>query len=318
MTVKPEYIYPEKIIIGTRGSPLALVQANMVKYQIDKIGQNISVELRVIRTSGDWSASDGEVALQACAGGKAQFAKEIEEALLREEIDIAVHSMKDMETELPDGLIIPYMLPREDNRDALLSINSQNIRDLPDGCTVGTVSVRRKSFLLNARPDLNIVPLRGNVQTRIDKLKSGQVDATLLACAGLNRLGLSDEITSVIDRDVMLPSVGQGAVGIEKRRADVDKISFIGQFSCCNTYICVEAERAVLRSLGGSCHTPVGVHATYEGGVINLVVKVVSLDGKDVWSKDISDSVGSVEEAVAIGSKIGKQLRSLVPEGVLG
>lgn len=318
MTVKPQYSYPDKVVIGTRGSPLALVQANMVKDKLVEIGQNVEVELRIIRTSGDWSPSDGEVALQALEGGKAQFAKEIEEALLRKEIDIAVHSMKDMETLLPEGLVIPFMLPREDNRDAFLSVNSQNIHDLPRGCTVGTVSTRRKAFLLHRRPDLNVVPLRGNVQTRIDKLKSGQVDATFLACAGLNRLGLAEEITSIIDCDDMLPSVGQGAVGIEMRQEDVKRLSFISQLSCAETYVCVVCERAVLHALGGSCHTPVGVYATLDGDEMHLRVKVVSLDGKDIWAEDVRANIASQDEAVAFGSKIGEQLRGLIPEGVLG
>lgn len=318
MTVKPQYSYPKKVVIGTRGSPLALVQANMVKDELVGIGQNIDVELRIIRTSGDWSPSDGEVALQALEGGKAQFAKEIEEALLRKEIDIAVHSMKDMETILPEGLVIPFMLPREDNRDAFLSVNSQNIDDLPEGCTVGTVSARRKAFLLHKRPDLNVVPLRGNVQTRLDKLKAGQIDATFLACAGLNRLGLAHEITSIIECDDMLPSVGQGAVGIEIRQEDVMRLSFIAKFSCENTCICVACERAVLRALGGSCHTPVGVFATYRDGAMHLRVKVVSLDGKDIWSEDIRANIASNNEADALGAKIGEQLKLLVPKGVLG
>ena len=318
MTVKPEYSYPDKVVIGTRGSPLALVQANMVKDKLVDIGQNIDVELRIIRTSGDWSPSDGEVALQALEGGKAQFAKEIEEALLRKEIDIAVHSMKDMETALPEGLVIPFMLPREDNRDAFLSVNSQNIHDLPSGCAVGTVSARRKAFLLHKRPDLNVVPLRGNVQTRIDKLKSGQIDATFLACAGLNRLGLAEEITSIIDCDDMLPSVGQGAVGIEMRQEDVKRLSFISQLSCDETYVCVVCERAVLHALGGSCHTPVGVYATLDGDGMYLRVKVVSLDGKDIWAEDVRANISSQDEAVAFGSKIGERLRALVPKEVLG
>ncbi|PCJ98203.1 MAG: hydroxymethylbilane synthase [Zetaproteobacteria bacterium] len=318
MTVKSEYTYPEKVVIGTRGSPLALVQANMVKDEIVKIGQNIDVKLVIITTSGDWRPEDGEVRLQALEGGKAQFAKEIEEALLCKEIDIAVHSMKDMETILPEGLIIPFMLPREDSRDVLLSVNSQNILDLPVGCTVGTVSARRQAFLLNMRPDLNVVPLRGNVQTRIDKLKAGQVDATFLACAGLNRLGLSHEITSIIECDDMLPSVGQGAIGIEMRDVDMERLSFIGQFSCENTFICVECERSVLRALGGSCHTPIGVSATYDGGEIHLRVKIISVDGKDVWVEDVRTEIGSYADAVQFGSNVGERLKDVVPKEVLG
>ncbi len=307
----------EKIIIGTRGSPLALIQANIVKDKIAKISQDVDISLNIIKTSGDWKPSDGEVYLNASKGGKAQFSTEIEDALLSGEIDIAVHSMKDMETILPDGLIIPYMLPREDVRDAYLSNISQNIHDLPSGCLVGSASVRRKAFLLNKRPDLKVEPFRGNVQTRIDKMQSGQVDATFLACAGLNRLGLEHEITSIVSVDDMLPAVGQGAVGIEIRASDADKLSFIGLISCSETYICVEAERAVLRALGGSCHTPVGVYACLKSGYMRLRVKVMSLDGASVFSEDKRAVIASHDEAVEFGKKIGNRLKSIVPREVL-
>lgn len=318
MTVKPEYKYPEKIVIGTRGSPLALVQANIVKDKIAKIGQNIDVTLRIIRTSGDWSPQDGEVRLEALEGGKAQFAKEIEEALLSGEIDIAVHSMKDMETVLPEGLVIPFMLPREDVRDAFISEKASVISDLPQGAIVGTASVRRQAFLLNKRPDLNVVPFRGNVQTRLGKLRDGQVDATFLACAGLNRLGMAGEVTSAIEIDEMLPAVGQGAVGIEIRSSDIEKMSFITQFSCLKTYVCVECERGVLRALGGSCHTPVGVHATFDNGSIDLRVKVVSLDGTQCWSDEDTGICNGVNDAISLGERVGVRLKGIVPDGVLG
>ncbi len=317
MTVKPEYEIPEKIVIGTRGSPLALAQANMVKDILDNTGYDIDVSLRIIRTSGDWKPEDGEVRLEALEGGKAQFAKEIEEALLVGEIDMAVHSMKDMETVLPDGLIIPYMLPREDVRDAFLSSNSQNIHALPMGSVVGTVSVRRQAFLLHQRPDLRVVPFRGNVQTRIDKMKDGQVDGTFLACAGLNRLGLSDEISSILSVDEMLPSVGQGAVGIEIRQSDFQKMSFIDQYSCFNTVVCVECERGVLRALGGTCHTPVGVYATWNKGEIYLRVQVVSPNGEAMWGEDVRAEINTVKDAVAFGEEIGRVLKPKIPDGIL-
>ncbi len=317
MTVKPEYKIPEKIVIGTRGSPLALAQANMVKDILDNTGYNIAVSLRIIKTSGDWRPEDGEVRLEALAGGKAQFAKEIEEALLAGEIDMAVHSMKDMETVLPDGLVIPYMLPRENVRDAFLSNKVRKISDLPMGSVVGTTSVRRQAFLLHQRPDLQVVPFRGNVQTRIDKMKSGQVDATFLACAGLNRLGLADEISSALPIDEMLPSVGQGAVGIEVREDALQGLSFFSQYSCFNTCVCVNCERGVLRALGGTCHTPVGVYACWNDGEIHLRVKVVSPDGTSMWSEDVRANISNVEEATAFGEEIGRQLKLKVPEGIL-
>ncbi len=317
MSVKPQYNYPEKIVIGTRGSPLALWQANKVKYEIASIGQNIDVTIRIIKTSGDWCPSDGEKRLDALQGGKAQFAKEIEEALLDGKIDIAVHSMKDMETILPEGLVIPFMLPRADFRDGFLSNNAQNIDDLPDGCTVGTSSVRRQAFLLNKRPDLKVVPFRGNVETRISKLRKGQVDATFLAIAGLFRLGLMEEVSSIVDIDDMLPSVAQGAVGIEIRKDDSKKLSFIDQLSCLDTVLCVECERAVLRELNGSCHTPVGVLAQLDSGDIHIRACVISSDGKDKWYHEGRAKVSIVDEAIALGSRVGSRLRQMVPTNII-
>ncbi len=317
MSVKPEYSYPKKIVIGTRGSPLALAQTCMVRELIDSIGQGVRVEVRVILTSGDWKPEDGEVRLNALAGGKAQFAKEIEEAMLAGDIDIAVHSMKDMETVLPDGLVIPFMLPREDARDAFLSSKFKTINDLPIGAVVGTASARRQAFLLHKRPDLKTVTFRGNVQTRIDKLRNGQVDATFLACAGLNRLGLSHEITSVMDMGDMLPAVGQGAVGIEIRESDMRKLSFLGQFLCSNTYRCVEAERGVLRALSGSCHTSVGVHAVLDDMLMRLRVQVVSPDGSVSWGDDVSEVITSDIDARIFGETIGNRLKKNIPQGIL-
>lgn len=317
MSVKSEYTYPEKIVIGTRGSPLALWQANKVKSEIDNIGQKIDVTIRIIKTSGDWRPADGEKRLEALEGGKAQFAKEIEEALLAGAIDIAVHSMKDMETVLPVGLAIPFMLPREDVRDMFLSNKAQNIHDLPKGSVVGTASVRREAFLLSVRPDLKVVPFRGNVQTRLDKLNAGQVDATFLAAAGLHRLGMIDKAQSFLDLGDMLPSVGQGAVGIEIREGDAQKLSFLGQFSCIKTVVCVECERAVLRALDGTCHTPVGVLATLEGKVLSLDVCVVSPDGKNTWREKEQITIERDEDAVHFGRSVGLRLKARVPAFVL-
>lgn len=317
MPVKSEYQPPEQIIIGTRGSPLALMQTNMVKDLIAEYSPDTKVEIKVITTSGDWKPEHGEVPLAASKGGKAQFAKELEEALLAGAIDMAVHSMKDMETVLPEGLVIPCMLPREDVRDAFLSDIAQNISDLPRGSVVGTVSVRRAAFLLNRRPDLKVVPLRGNVQTRINKMRSGQVDATFLACAGLNRLGMSGEITSIIEVDEMLPAVGQGAVGVEVRQADFNLISLIGQFKCEKTYRCVEAERGVLRTLGGSCSTSVGIVSYLDGETLRLRVQVVAPDGSEVWERDETREVQTDQEAIDFGEELGQQLKMLVPSELI-
>lgn len=317
MTVKRDYDQVEEITIGTRGSALALWQAHKVRDELVKIRRGLVVNIKIIKTSGDWRPEDGEVRLEALEGGKAQFAKEIEEAMLAGQIDIAVHSMKDMETELPDSLVIPYMLPREDVRDAFLSDIAQNIDDLPEGSVVGTASVRRQAFVLKRRPDLKIVPFRGNVQTRIGKLRDGQVDATFLACAGLNRLELSHEISAVVPTDVMLPSVGQGAIGIEMRESDLVRLSYISQISCEETVLKVTAERAALNALGGSCHTPVGVLSTLDNGKMSLVVEVVSPDGENSWREEQSDEVTSVDDAQRLGRAVGKALVGHVPKDIL-
>lgn len=312
MTVKPE-----KLVIGTRGSPLALWQAHKVRDELAKIRQKIAFEVNIINTSGDWCPQDGEVRLKECEGGKGQFAKEIEEALLAGKIDLAVHSMKDMETTQPQGLVIPFMLPREDARDAFLSGIAKDIGSLPVGAVVGTASVRRGAFLLNKRPDLKIVPFRGNVHTRIEKLRSGQVDATLLACAGLKRLGLEHEIASVIEIEDMLPAVAQGAIGIEIRSQDQGILTFISQISCFNTVLCVECERSVLRELDGSCHTPVGVYAILEGNALFVQVQVISPDGTFSYADEMCSVVRNIAEAQILGQQLGKRVKPHIPAGIL-
>ncbi|MFP4465062.1 MAG: hydroxymethylbilane synthase [Alphaproteobacteria bacterium] len=326
MTVKPEYEYPKKIVIGTRGSALALWQARFVADKIANIGQGIEVEVRDIKTSGDWKPCQGEVRLDALQGGKAQFAKEIEEALLNGQIDMAVHSMKDLETVLPDGLIVPYVLARADARDAFLSAHDgvRHFRDLPRFSVVGTASVRRQAFLLSQRPDLKVVPIRGNVETRIEKLKSHQVDATFLAMSGLQRLGLEQEASCILPVEEMLPAAGQGAIGIQIRENDAYKMSFVSQIYCFDTTICVSCERAVLAALGGGCHTPVGVYARFEAdengagsGVLDVTARVLSPDGRENWEQCARQYVLGLEQACAIGHSMGTYLKGCVPPMVL-
>ncbi len=316
MTVKHSNL-PNKIRIGSRGSPLALAQVELVRCALQKVAPQMETELVVIKTSGDWTPAHGEVALEADNGGKGQFAKEIEEALLAGEIDCAVHSMKDMETDLPGGLMLEHMLPREDARDALLCNSGAGLDDLKDGAIVGTVSPRRSAFLKELRPDLKIVPIRGNVQTRIDKLQDGMVDATMLACAGLNRLGLSGEISEILDVERFLPSGGQGAVGIELRIADIELHPVFAQISCEETVLCVMAERAVLDVLGGSCHTPIGVHAVLDGTQIYLRARLVSLDGRHVYLEEARENVISKKQARDLGARVGAALKEKVPHDLL-
>tara|TARA_B100000780_G_scaffold278603_1_gene252742 strand:+ start:1675 stop:2643 length:969 start_codon:yes stop_codon:yes gene_type:complete len=311
----------EKIKIGTRGSPLALKQTDMVSQALRAVRPDLEIAVEIIKTSGDWKPSDGEVPLSAQNGGKAQFAKEIEAAMLRGDIDIAVHSMKDMESFLHDDLVIPWMLPREDARDALicgdLAKNSQKIHDLPMGCRVGSASVRRGAFIRALRPDLKVEPFRGNVQTRLQKLKSGQVDVTLLAVAGLNRLGIANEMSAIIPVEDMLPACAQGAVGIELRKDMLDELSFIGQISCEKTVACVSAEREVLRALVGSCHTPVGAYAIWDGNEIFLRAQVCSLDGQRSFKAEGRKVITEPGDAVALGADIGQALKQKTPDDVL-
>lgn len=307
----------KELRLGTRGSRLAMIQANMVRDAILKIAPEMNVEIVKILTSGDWKPSDGETRLSEEDGGKGLFAKEIERELINGNIDIAVHSMKDMESFLPEGLIIPWMMPREDARDTFICGNiSKNVRkiaDLPKGCVVGTSSVRRAAFLLNKRPDLQIQPFRGNVQTRLDKLKTGQVDLTMLAYAGLKRMGLEDEATCILEMDDMLPAAAQGAVGIEILESRMDELSFIGQINCEKTYVCVSAEREALRILDGSCHTPIAAHATLEGEEMHVRAAVCSLDGSQIFKSETKGFAGSLKDAVRLGQIVGEDLKLQAP-----
>lgn len=310
----------QRLKLGTRGSPLALKQADMVRTHLKRVHPDLDVEIITILTSGDWKPSDGETRLSEEKGGKGQFAKEIEQALVRGDIDIAVHSMKDMESNLPDGLEIPWILPREDARDVLilnsdLSKNIQKMSDLPHGCRVGTSSVRRTAFALSKRPDLVIEPFRGNVQTRLDKLAAGQVEATFLALAGLKRLGLDGQINGIIlEPEDMLPAAAQGAVGIEILSSRKNYLSFIGQISCEKTYSCVAAEREALRILDGSCHTPIGAYATWQDGdTMRLRIQVTALDGLQSIVRDEMVQIHNPEEARTFGARLADGIKTNAP-----
>lgn len=309
--------------IGTRGSPLALAQAKHVQNSIKNIRPEIETQIVEILTSGDWKPEHGENALNEADGGKGLFAKEIEKSLLSKDIDIAVHSMKDMETELPDGLEIPFVIKRENYSDCLIlskkiTNNVQRISDLPKGCTVGTSSVRRKAFLLNLRPDIHVIPMRGNVYTRLDKLERGYCDATFLAIAGLNRLGLASVADVVLDEDEFLPAASQGAVGIEVRSDKKEELSFLNDLNCIETQLCVSAEREALRVLDGSCHTPIAALARLGGeNRMWLVVRIVSLDGVDLFEASMSLTVKALNDAINLGHQVGLLLKDQIPEDIL-
>ncbi|MBM3489358.1 MAG: hydroxymethylbilane synthase [Alphaproteobacteria bacterium] len=293
--------------LGTRGSPLALAQALAVRTRLLAAHAGLeeeAVPLVVIRTSGDRIQDQPLSAL----GGKGLFTKEIEEALLAGEIDLAVHSMKDVPTVLPAGLSIDCLLPREDPRDAFLSPRFAGLAALPAGARVGSSSLRRQAQLRHRRPDLTLVDFRGNVDTRLRKLAEGQVDATLLAVAGLNRLGLAACITAVLPAETMLPAVAQGAIGIE-RRADDDRLAaFLAPLNCATTAARIAAERAMLAVLDGSCRTPIAALAELDGTGCHLRGEILTPDGRQVHR---AERRGSADEAAALGRDLGRELRRL-------
>jgi len=290
-----------KIVIGSRGSQLALWQANWVKSELERINGNVEVSIQIIKTSGD---KIQDVPL-AKIGGKGLFVKEIEEALLAHEIDIAVHSMKDVPMKLPRELQMAVVTERESPWDAVISKNGEKIADLPEGATVGTSSLRRSSQLLRYRPDLKIEMLRGNLDTRLKKLDEGQYDAIILAAAGLNRLGWADRITEEISREILLPAMGQGALGLETRINDVDVQKFICDLDHEATHWAVDAERAFVDILDGGCQVPIGAYATVDGGEITVRGLVAGLDGKTIYQLD---KTGPVYDADKLGRELGNEL----------
>lgn len=307
----------QKLRIGTRGSRLALTQTNLVAEALRGAHPDLDIEIVEILTSGDWKPSDGETRLMEAKGGKGQFAHEIEQRILAGEVDCGVHSMKDMPSFLPEGLKIEHFLPRADARDAFLSAKYHRLEDLPEGATVGTSSLRRQAFLLAKYPHLTIVPFRGNVPTRIEKMQQGQVDATFLAMAGTDRLGLSGHITKILKPEEFLPACGQGVIGVEIRTGEEDIASLFSAISCRMTTLCVTAERAALQVLDGSCHTPVGAYAVLDGNQMYLRVAVAQPDGSEFFADEIKGPVASVEDARTMGQVIGHRLKPRLPEGIL-
>ena len=290
--------------IGTRGSPLALVQARAVRSRLAAAtGVNEeTIELVVIRTTGD-TIQDRPLADE---GGKGLFTKEIEEALLDRRIDLAVHSAKDMPTILPKGLALAACLEREDPRDVFISHKARSLVELPRGASLGTASLRRQAIAKRARPDLRVTPLRGNVETRLRKLDAGEVDATLLALAGLRRLGLVEHITSIMNAEAFLPAVGQGAIGIEVRKDDTRVCDILAHIDHAETSIAIACERAFLAALDGSCKTPIAGHATISGDAIRFRGLIARPDGSA--AHDIAGT-GSRKDAGTIGADAGRELK---------
>jgi hydroxymethylbilane synthase len=296
--------------IGSRGSPLALVQAREVQSRLAKAHglDPARIEIQVIRTTGD-AIQDRPL---ADAGGKGLFTKEIEEALLEGTIDLAVHSSKDMPTVLPPSLVLSAFLPREDARDAFIGRAAKTLADLPRGAVVGTASLRRQALVKHLRPDLKIVPLRGNVETRLRKLEAGDFDGTILAVAGLKRLGLLSAASSFLDAEEFVPAVGQGAIGIETREDDDKTRALVAAINDADTATALAAERAFLAVLDGSCRTPIGGHARVAGAQIRFRGLLAKTDGSEVL--DVTRE-GRAAEAAKLGADAAHDLKARAGAG---
>ena len=294
-----------RLKIGTRGSKLALAQAHETRRRLAEAHglDPADIEIVVIITTGD---RERDRPLSEI-GGKGLFTKEIEEALLAGGIDLAVHSMKDMPTRLPTGLAMAAYLPREDARDAFLSPLAASVKDLPHGARMGTSSVRRAAQLKHLRPDVVIMPFRGNVDTRLKKLDDGLVDATFLAAAGLNRLGLAERITSLVPVDDMLPAVAQGAIGLEIREGDAATRKLLQAINHGPTESAVNCERAFLTVLDGSCRTPIAGHAMIAGPQIAFTGEALTLDGRHVFR---ARRFGPRGDAAKLGADAGKEVKA--------
>ena len=291
--------------IGTRGSALALWQANHVRDELSR-RHDVEAELIRIHTSGDKLQTASVAQIGAEGSAKGIFIKELEDALLSGAVDIAVHSMKDVPTETPAGLVFTAITRREDPRDCLISRANKSLKGLPAGARIGTSSVRRQAQLRHVRPDLVVADLRGNVDTRLRKLAAGEFDAIVLAMAGVNRLGASDKVTQIFKQDIMLPAVGQGALGIETRSGDSEAVALASSLNDAETRACVTAERALLRELEGGCQVPVGAWARISAsGELEIEAGVFSPDGTESVRR--ADR-GAATDAESIGVRLGRAL----------
>ena len=292
--------------IGTRGSPLAMAQTLEARDKLAAANADLAhpgaIEVMEIKTTGD-AILDRPLAE---VGGKGLFTKELDAAILDGRVDIAVHSIKDVETFLPDGVELAACLEREDPRDAFLSLKAPSLAELPAGSVIGSASLRRQAQILARRPDLEVTLLRGNVQTRLGKLADGVVDATLLAYAGLRRLGLADKASAVLEPEEMLPAVGQGAIGITCRADDARVQGWLATINHVETQIRVTAERALLAALDGSCRTPTGGLAEIDGDRLRLRGLVARADGSEIFE---TERTGILADAAALGDDAGRELR---------
>jgi hydroxymethylbilane synthase len=296
------------IKIGTRGSPLALTQCRQTVTVLARAAglPEADFPLQSFVTSGDRLKDQR---LQD-AGGKGLFTKELDEALLDGRIDAAVHSMKDLPTRLPDGIVLAAVPEREDPRDAFISHKAKRLQDLPQGAVVGTASLRRQAQALHLRPDLKIVTLRGSVETRLRKLEDGTIDATFLALAGLTRLGLTRHVTALFDSQDAPPAPCQGALALTCRAGDTATSKILAKISVAASEIAVAAERGFLEALDGSCRTPIGALATIQDDKLSLVGEVLSPDGAQHWRRQETITLGGIAEAAALGRKLGGLIRA--------
>jgi hydroxymethylbilane synthase len=293
--------------LGTRGSPLALTQCRLVAELLARAsdGKLADFPLESFITSGD-RLTDRRL---EDAGGKGLFTKELDEALLDRRIDAAVHSMKDLPTRLPDGIVLAAVPDREDPRDAFISHKAKSLKDLPEGAVVGTASLRRQAQALHLRPDLKIVTLRGSVETRLKKLEDGVIDATFLALAGLTRLRLTQHVTALMDEREMPPAPGQGALAITCREDDAETRALLTKISIARSEITVAAERGFLEALDGSCRTPIGALASVNGRNFSLLGEILSPDGVRRWRREETILLGDHDDAAALGRMLGAAIR---------
>jgi hydroxymethylbilane synthase len=298
-----------RLKLGTRGSALALWQANWTKSELEKRWPGLTLDLVPIKTTGDRILD----APLANIGGKGLFTKEIDDALLDGRIDLAVHSLKDVPFQLPDGIEFAAIPEREDPHDAFVS-NGPQLQELPEGATIGTSSLRRQVQLRHRFPALRLVTLRGNVDTRLRKLSAGEFDGIILAAAGLRRLGHEDRITQILGDEIMLSAVGQGALGIVSRATDASTRAMIGVLDHAPTRTAVAAERGLLRALGGSCQVPVAGRARMDGERLTIKGLVASLDGTRVVAAEMS---GSPDRPADVGAALGQKLVSMGAGGIL-
>jgi hydroxymethylbilane synthase len=292
---------PSELKIGTRGSQLALFQANWVKDRLVQAHPDLRVTLIKIKTTGD-KIQDAPLAK---IGGKGLFVKEIEEALLKKRIDLAVHSIKDVPTEFPEGLHLSVITKREDPRDVLISKDGKPLKDLPKGAKIGTSSLRRQAQLLHFRSDFELIPLRGNLDTRLKKLKTMNLDAIVLALAGVKRLGFDEKITEIIPPELSLPAIGQGALGIETRMADQEVESRIRLLNDRDSSIAISAERAFLKKLEGGCQVPIAAFARIVGTTLHIDGLVGTIDGKRLIRHHVE---GPIERAESLGVELAEIL----------